>query len=136
MMLSKFDITYISQKAIKGQAIADFLADGPIDEPSSLSFDFPDEHILCVEVELNKIVRWKMCFDVATYQIGCGVGVVLISLTGALIPIAVRLRFPCTNNITKYEAYIIGIKVAIDLGIDELKVSENSALVIFQATRD
>lgn len=63
MMLSEFDITYVSQKAIKGQAIADFLADGPINESSSLRFDFPDELILCVEVESSKIVRWKMCFD-------------------------------------------------------------------------
>lgn len=46
MMLSEFNITYASQKAIKGQAIADFLAD----EPSSFKFDFPYEHILCVEV--------------------------------------------------------------------------------------
>lgn len=136
MMLSEFDITSVSQKAIKEQAIDDFLIDGPIEEPSSLSFDFPDEHILCVEVELNKIVRWKMCFDGAANQIGCGVGAILISPTGALISIAVRLCFPCTNNIAEYEACIIGLKVAIDLGINELEVYGDSALVIFQATGD
>lgn len=41
----------------------DFLVDESADEPSSLKFDFLDEHILCVEVKLSKIVRWKMCFD-------------------------------------------------------------------------
>lgn len=91
MMLFEFNITYVSHKAIKGQAITDFLADEP---PSSLSFDFPDEHTCCVEVKLNKIVIWKMCFDGTANQIGCGVRVVLISSTSALIPIVVRLHFP------------------------------------------
>lgn len=63
MMLSEFDITYVSYKAIKGQAIADFLANWPADEPSSLKFDFPNEHILCIKVESSKIVKWKTCFD-------------------------------------------------------------------------
>ncbi len=123
-------------KAIKGQAIADFLADGPADEPSSLKFDFLDEHILCVEVESSKIVGWKMCFDGAVNQLGCGIGAVLISPTSVLIPIAVRLHFLCTNNIAEYEACIIGLKAAIDLGIDELEVYGDSTLVIFQATGD
>lgn len=136
MMLSEFDITYVFQKAIKGQAIADFLVDGPIDEHSSLKFDFPEEHILCIEVKLNKIIRWKMCFDGAVNQLGYGIGDVLISLTGALIPITVRLHFPCTNNIVKYEACIIGLKVVINLGIDELEVYKDFAPIIFQVTRD
>ncbi len=80
MMLSKFDITNVSKKAIKGQAIADFIVNGPIDEPSSLKFDFPNEHILYVEVESSKIVRWKMCFDGAVNQLGYGIGAVLIFL--------------------------------------------------------
>lgn len=70
MMISEFNITYVSQKAIKGQVITNFLVDGPADEPSSLRFDFPDEHILCVEVESRKIVRWNMCFDGVVNQLG------------------------------------------------------------------
>lgn len=70
MMLSEFNNTYVLHKAIKGKAIADFLADGPVDEPSSLEFDFLNEHILCVKVELNKIIRWKMFFDEAANQLG------------------------------------------------------------------
>lgn len=136
MMLSEFDIIYVSQKAIKGQAIADFLADGPADELSSLKFNFLDEYILCVEVESSKIVRWKMCFDGAVNQVGCRIGAVLISPTDILIPIAARLHFQCTNNIVEFEACIIGLKAAIDLGIDELEVYGDSTLVIFQATGD
>lgn len=36
----------------------------------------------------------------------------------------------------KYKAYIISLKVTIDLGIDELEVYEDSTLVTFQATED
>lgn len=101
-----------------------------------MKFDFLDEHILYVEVESSKIVRWKMCFDGTINWLGCGIGAMLISLTGALILIVVRLHFLCSNNIAEYEACFIGFKVVIDLGINELKVYEDSALVIFQATRD
>ena len=32
MLLTKFDIVYVTQKAIKGQAIADQLAESPADD--------------------------------------------------------------------------------------------------------
>lgn len=96
-----------------------------------MKFDSLDEHILCVEVESSKIVRWKMGFDGAVNQLDCGIGTFLIFPIGALILIAVRLHFPCTNNIAKYEACIIDLKTTIDLGIDELEVYGDLTLVIF-----
>lgn len=77
-----------------------------------------------------------MCFDGAINQLSYGIGVVLISPIGVLIPIAIRLHFQCTNNIAKYEACIIGLKSSIDRGIHELEVYRDSELVIFQATGD
>lgn len=47
-----------------------------------------------------------------------------------------RLHFLCTNNIAKYEACIISLRAAIGLGINELEVYKDSALVIFQAIGD
>ena len=46
MILSEFDIEYVEQKAIKGQAIADQLAEAPITNHQPLHIDFPDESIL------------------------------------------------------------------------------------------
>lgn len=77
-----------------------------------------------------------MCFDGDVNQLGCGIGAMLISPTGVLIPITARLHFQFTNNIAKYEACIIGLKATIDLGINELEVYGDSALVIFQVTGD
>jgi RNase H-like domain found in reverse transcriptase len=54
IILTEFDITYMPQKAIKGQASADFLAVHPIQDNSPLKYDFPNEKTLYVE-EGNRI---------------------------------------------------------------------------------
>lgn len=72
-----------------------------------------------------------MCFDGVVNKKGNRVGVVLISPINAIIPIFIRLCYPCTNNITEYEACITGLKTAINLGITELEVFGDLALVIF-----
>ena len=48
VLLSEFDILYVSQKAIKGSAIADFLAERANEEYEPMSFDFPDEDLMAV----------------------------------------------------------------------------------------
>ena len=48
VLLSEFDILYVSQKAIKGSAIADFLAERANEEYKPMSFDFPDEDLMAV----------------------------------------------------------------------------------------
>nr|XP_033514046.1 uncharacterized protein LOC117278689 [Nicotiana tomentosiformis] len=46
-MSNKFDIMYITQKAIKGQALADLLAENPVDgDYEPLTMYFPDEEVL------------------------------------------------------------------------------------------
>lgn len=42
VLMMEFDITYVPQRAVKGQALADFLAD-PDDSP--LVTDLPDEEV-------------------------------------------------------------------------------------------
>lgn len=49
LMLMEFDITYVSKNAIKGQALADFLAAHPVPDDSPLSTDLPDEEALSIE---------------------------------------------------------------------------------------
>ena len=43
ILLSQYDMLFVSQKAIKGQALADFLAAHPVSESSKLHEDIPDE---------------------------------------------------------------------------------------------
>jgi len=45
ILLSQYDMTFVSQKAVKGQALADFVAAHPFPETSKLHVDIPDEVI-------------------------------------------------------------------------------------------
>ena len=50
---------------MKESAIADHLANNPIEDYELLDFDFPDENILLIEEEENKIDWWSMYFNEA-----------------------------------------------------------------------
>ena len=61
VLLSEFDILYVSQKAIKRSAIANFLAERANEEYEPMSFDFPDGDLMAVlqieeEKSLSKMV--------------------------------------------------------------------------------
>jgi len=42
MLLSEFNIVFVTRKAIKGQAIADYLANQPLNDPELSKSYFPD----------------------------------------------------------------------------------------------
>ena len=48
VLLSEYDIQYVSWKAIKGIAIADLLADRAIEDYEPVKFDFPNEDLLAI----------------------------------------------------------------------------------------
>ncbi|PKI49573.1 hypothetical protein CRG98_030029 [Punica granatum] len=98
---------------VKGQAIADHLAEFLIEDDTPINSNFLDEGILQVDSEENKFA-WKMYFDGAVNFTGSGIGAVLISLDGRYYPIVAKVDFPCTNNVAEYEACIIGLQAAID----------------------
>ena len=62
LLLQESAIVYVSQKAIKRQALADFLADHPIPDEWRFSKDLPDEDVLFIEMS----EPCKMFFDGAT----------------------------------------------------------------------
>uniref|UniRef100_A0A2N9H4W4 RNase H type-1 domain-containing protein n=1 Tax=Fagus sylvatica TaxID=28930 RepID=A0A2N9H4W4_FAGSY len=92
-------------QAIKGQAIADYLADYPSEQLELMDSEFPDEDVMTVDEDNQG--RWKLYFDGAANAVGSGIGAVLVSPKGQQTPIAVKLGFDCTNNMTEYEACIV-----------------------------
>ena len=122
-----FDIKYVTQKFVKGRAIADHLAHFSLEEAEEIQGDFPNEDIMGIELE-----SWKMYFDGATNQNGSGIEVLLISPKGIHISFSGRLNFPTTNNATEYEACIIGLQAALGLRVKELEVYGDSTLIISQ----
>ena len=124
--LSEFDILYVSQKAIKGSAIVDFLVERVNEEYEPMSFNFLDEDLIVVlqieEEELSEENDWKMYFDGASNALGRGVRFVLISPEGNHCLFTAKLSFECTNNVVEYKACVLGLQATIVKKIKSLKV--------------
>ncbi|XP_058075778.1 uncharacterized protein LOC131224261 [Magnolia sinica] len=137
LLLSEFDITYITQKEIKGQALADHLAANSLPDYHPLKTFFPDEDILFLEGEEGpEADKWTLYFEGAASAKGSRIGAILNSPDDIPIPISRRLSFGCTNNIAEYEACIGGLKEAIILGVKKLRVFCDSQLIINQTNGD
>lgn len=130
MLLSEYDIQYVTQKAIKGSVLAEHLAHQPLNDYQPVRFDFPDEDIMALSEKppIGDDERpepgslWKLVFDGASNAMGHGIGAVIISPHDTHTPFTARLLFECTNNIAEYEACIMGLEGAIDLRIKNLEV--------------
>ncbi|KAA0032803.1 hypothetical protein E5676_scaffold575G00270 [Cucumis melo var. makuwa] len=84
--------------AIKGQELADFLADHPIPSDWKLCVDLPDD-----EVFFTKVMEpWTMYFDGIMRRSGAGAGIVLISPEKHVLPYSFALAELCSNNVVEY----------------------------------
>ncbi|XP_028124375.1 uncharacterized protein LOC114321408 [Camellia sinensis] len=77
-----------------------------------------------------------MYFGRAINQYSYGIGVLLIASNDSYIPLPFKLRFKVSNNENEYEACIVGLEAALELGTIRLDVIEDSSLVVSQANRD
>ncbi|WJZ85571.1 hypothetical protein VitviT2T_005097 [Vitis vinifera] len=89
VLLTEFDIHYVTQKSIRGSIVADHLASLPVSDGRAIDDDFPDEDVAAV----TSLSGWRMYFDGAANHSGYGIGVLLISPHGDHIPRSVRLAF-------------------------------------------
>ncbi|XP_042497616.1 uncharacterized protein LOC122076379 [Macadamia integrifolia] len=127
LLLSKFDITYITQKSIKGQAVVDHLVFHPTKGERILDDAFSDEEIASAEEET--INKWKLYFNGASDKKGCGARVLLVTPDGLYLPSSFHIDFPCTNE---YVACALGLKIALTIGVKKIKVYGISAIFICQ----
>jgi ribonuclease HI len=75
---------------------------------------------------------WSMFFDGASTKDSAGAGVVLISPSKEAIHLSFKLDFKTTNNIAEYEALLLGLNSAKEMGIKGLKVFGDADLIIQQ----
>ncbi|KAL0546634.1 hypothetical protein IC582_016546 [Cucumis melo] len=136
VLLSEYDIVYVTKKAIKGSAVADYLAAQPVADYEPMRIDFPNENIFLVEKNARDHETWTMLFDGASNELGHEIGVVLISPEGKVFPLTAKLCFECTQNIAEYEACIMELQVACDMSIKKLKVLGDLRLVIHQVKEE
>ncbi|KAA0054548.1 uncharacterized protein E5676_scaffold519G00300 [Cucumis melo var. makuwa] len=104
IILQQYDIVYIPQKAVKGQALANFLADHPV--PSNWKLcDVLDEEVLFVE----SIESWIMFFDGAARRSEDGVSIVFISLEKYMLSYSFTLgKEESTNDLEEAHSGICG----------------------------
>ncbi|KAK2986185.1 hypothetical protein RJ640_006220 [Escallonia rubra] len=123
LALIEYSLTYVPQKAVKGQALADFLANHPCNNP--------EDGIIYVGIAL-----WKMTFDGSKTSQGAGAGIVLISPDGNMHQFAFQIEKDCSKNQGEYEALIIGLEILLDMHITTVQISGDSQLVIKQLNRE
>jgi ribonuclease HI len=152
LALSEFSFQYIPQRAVKGQAIADFLTEHQesqseeINIPGSLEVAnvwIPPRSDVSgkedwIQQEIRRvtglwITPWKLYFDGSHTQKAAGSGIVIINPQGVYHYYSFLLDYQeNTNNRAEYEALIIGLEILLDLGAAEVEVFGDSELVINQ----
>ncbi|XP_024195167.1 uncharacterized protein LOC112198299 [Rosa chinensis] len=144
LALSEFSLQYVPQKAIKGQAIADFLAHHPMLEiPTSKELEIasttvtrPDlaripEYAVWYQATVY-LQPWVLFFDGSRTDTLAGAGIVLENPAGDRFSYSFQLEFQCTNNQAEYEALIIGLEVLLEMGVRNVQIRGDSQLVINQ----
>jgi len=83
-----------------------------------------------VETKKGDPNMWTLFFDGSKYLEGPGVGCIPKDMKGRKNLIACILELPCTNNIVEYEALLQGLRKAIDLKDEKIKVFGDSEIFI------
>jgi hypothetical protein len=117
--LSEFDIRYQPMKAVKGQALADLIAER-----------------INTNIATLPVRAWAMYFDGSACEDRCGIGILLVSPHGVMYSFSIRLPAPCTNNLAEYEAVHRGMKLLFEAGAETVDVLGDSKLVISQLTEE
>ncbi|KAL0420667.1 UNVERIFIED_CONTAM: hypothetical protein Slati_3089600 [Sesamum latifolium] len=95
IVFNQYEIEYVPQKAIKGQALANFLADYPMPAEWDISDDFPNEDVFSVEI----LPAWTMFFDGAARSDGVGASVIFVSPEKQVLTYSFVLGELCSNNV-------------------------------------
>nr|GEU70311.1 reverse transcriptase domain-containing protein [Tanacetum cinerariifolium] len=87
---------------------------------------------VCSLAEEGDLKGWTLYTNGASSQKGFGSGLVLIDPSSTKYTYAIRLTFPSTNNEAKYEALLVGLRIAWKIKVHALDVKVDSKLVACQ----
>ncbi|XP_074337137.1 uncharacterized protein LOC141674310 [Apium graveolens] len=129
--LGQFDLEYMPREAIKGHALADFLLefDSAIDDKALVVLQPPRN-----EESLEEFPHpwWILHVDGAINNGGACAGIVLVSPEGHHLMSAIHFKFYAMNNDAEYEALINGLKITLEMGVQNLIARSDSELVVNQ----
>ena len=72
-----------------------------------------------------------MYVDGAVNRIEAGAGIVLVSPEGHKLQSSIHFNFKATNNDAEYEALIAGLKLALEMKVENMNVYSDSMLVVW-----
>nr|GEV62521.1 hypothetical protein [Tanacetum cinerariifolium] len=120
VMLGEHNITYQPRTSVKGQILADFLA------------EMSDESLPDASVVKTQQESWTLFTDGSSCVDRSGTGLILTSPEGTEFTYALRFQFEASNNEAEYEALIAGLRIVAQIGVQNVYVSVDSKLVANQ----
>ncbi|XP_071713006.1 uncharacterized protein [Rutidosis leptorrhynchoides] len=124
--LGEHDIEFRVRHAIKGQVLADFIAEtDSVNEEDTKN----STQVITPKIENEE---WKLYTDDASSSDGSGAGLMLVNPEGKEFTYAFRFEFDTTNNEAEYEALLVGLRMAKELKILHLRAFVDSQLVCNQ----
>jgi ribonuclease HI len=121
--LVEYDLCCEPIGSIKGQIVVDFIVQHRIDRQLDLNVDYVT------------FTPWKLHFDGSACRSGCGVGIIIMSPSGAIFEALNRLDHKSTNNQIEYEALLFGLQILQDMGVKHLEAYGDSLLVVQQVSK-
>ncbi|XP_071712949.1 uncharacterized protein [Rutidosis leptorrhynchoides] len=121
--LGEHDIEFRVRHAIKGQVLADFIAEtDSVNEKDTKN----STQIITPKIESEE---WKLYTDGASSSDGSGAGLMLVNPKGKEFTYALRFEFATTNKEAEYEALLVGLRMAKELKILHLRAFVDSQIV-------
>ncbi|GJX08165.1 reverse transcriptase domain-containing protein [Tanacetum coccineum] len=136
--LGAYGITYVPRVAIKGQVLADFLADTPTEISATAEVpnnprveDIPEPSNARGDLTPGS-KAWRLYTDGASNNEGSGAGLILIAPDDVEYSYALRLNFSNSNNDAEYEALLAGLRIAKEMQVRDIHAFVDSKLVASQ----
>ena len=114
--LSEFDIQYRPRTVVKGQVVADFIAEFTLGDGQGA----------------EDTRQWNIYTDGSSNRRAGGAGVVMQTPEGDKIEYMIRLDFPTTNNEAEYEALVARLDLTNAAGAENVVVHCDSQVVTSQ----
>jgi ribonuclease HI len=113
--LNEFTIDYVHRSSIQSQSLADFIADWTLGAQD--------------EERIKDEEAWIVFCDGSWGTFGAGASAILISPSKIRTCYAARLEFRCTNNITEYEALLLGLQNLRAMGLRRAILKSDSQVI-------
>jgi ribonuclease HI len=121
--LVEYDLRCEPIGSMRGQIVADFIVQHRVDKQLDLNVGY------------ITFTPWKLHFDGSACTSGCGVGIIIMSPSGAIFEALSWLDHKCTNNQIEYEALLFGLQILHDMGVKHVEAYGDSLLAVQQVSK-